>query len=302
MKKEKMGMMVVLIGALLLAMGCAESVPLRPTGQEIAVRFELLSSRLAEGNGFRAQLTLSNHSALPLADTGWQLYFNLHKNVVTESLPETVTATHINGDFWKMEATEELEPIAPGASFEIAFDAGGWLTKESAAPAGPYVAWKGREQGERVRDYSIEPFEKIRGLLQMRGMVPTSESRFAENGRLELLPADQIGQVVPTPVAVDAGEGFRLRGIQTQDSLIDRQTFLIAWRGEGLGQQRLYQARAGSAGLVLVQALQQLARIARLILHQQDIGQQLVGPHVIGVDGDGLAQEFRPLLQFIALI
>jgi hexosaminidase len=211
---EMTGIKVVGVIALLLNMGCAERGPVRPTGDEIAVRFEVLDSRLPEGRGFRAQMTLSNHSSLPLTGSGWQLYFNFGKTIASESLPAAVTATHINGDFWKLEPTGEFEPVAPGATLEIPFEAAGRLIKDSATPAGFYLVFRD-ESGESL---SAEPISEVTIVsladpsLEDGGLgewlpMPTAASRYAANRELQTMAAAAVGRVVPTPVATRSGNG-----------------------------------------------------------------------------------------------
>ena len=52
--------------------------------------------------------------------------------------------------------------------------------------------------------------------------------------------------------------------------------------------------------MVLVELLQQLPRLARLPLGQKDVGQQLVGPHVVGIQADSLTQRINGPIQLPA--
>jgi hexosaminidase len=193
--------------------GCGTPPVDHPPGDRIALEFEVLDNLLPEGNRFSARLTLTNESSVPL-ESNWTLFFNFGKAIAAESLPASVTATHINGDYWRLEPTGDFQPLPPGESFEIPFQASGWLVKVSEVPAGPYFVFHDSAgqslPPEPISPMTVAPFENPRQTDRGPGEkvpAPTPESRYAEYEGLEQLPADQVGGVVPTPVSVEAGQG-----------------------------------------------------------------------------------------------
>jgi len=147
----------------LLLVGCPGEAPIsRASGDEVALRFEVLDNRLPGGR-FRAELALENRGAAPLPAEGWELFFNFGRSIGADSLrPAGVRAEHLNGDLWRLAPAEEFEPVAPGEVRRIRFEGEGWVIKESGAPAGPYFVFRDEEGAdlppEPVAEMTIAPF------------------------------------------------------------------------------------------------------------------------------------------------
>jgi hexosaminidase len=197
----------------LVMSGCGAPPVDHPGGDQIALELEVLDNRLPDGNRFSALLTLTNTSSVPL-ESNWTLFFNFGKAIAAESLPGDVTATHVNGDYWRIDPTTDFESVAPGESLEIPFEGSGWMTKVSDAPAGPYFVFRDKAgqslPAEEASPITVAPFQSPRQTdrgLGEKVPVPTPASRYLDYRGLERLPADEVGRVVPTPVVVESGEG-----------------------------------------------------------------------------------------------
>ncbi len=189
-----------LLAAPLLA--ACQPTPAADDGR-IALEFEVLEN--FEAGGFRAALTLDNQRAAELAGDGWALYFNFNRAFVAESLPAGIAVPHVNGDFFRLEPTADFEPLAPGASRRIEFEGKNFVVRETDAPAGCYFVFRGaggQPQPPVPAPMTVTPFEtpeQTRRTAADRVPVPTPESRHEQNQALSLLPAEEVGSIVPTP-------------------------------------------------------------------------------------------------------
>ena len=186
----------------------------RPSGADIAVSWEVLDNYKNPAVAFGSELTLTNRGSVELGNTGWTLYFNFVRDIVPESLPAGVKATHLNGDFFKLEPTEAFVPLAPGGSVAIPFDAAFWAIKETDAPAGYYFVFTDKDgtdsAPEAVGEAIVKPFlteAQTDRIPEDLVPVPTAQSRFDENEALSVLPAGEVSRIVPTPVEVQAQVG-----------------------------------------------------------------------------------------------
>lgn len=177
-----------------------------------AVSWEVLDN-LQEG-GLRSELILTNNGSTALGNSGWTLYFNFVRLIDAASLPSSIQATHISGDFFKFEPTSDFTPLQPGESLSLPFTAAAWTIKKSDAPSGFYFVFTdeaGQEMPPQViSDVTIKPFVTDRQTKRNPNdnlAIPTAASRYEANEALTLLPPDQVGQIVPTPVHIENGEG-----------------------------------------------------------------------------------------------
>ncbi|WP_437927959.1 family 20 glycosylhydrolase [Sorangium sp. So ce291] len=186
----------------------------RPSGADLAVSWEVLDNTKNPAVSFGSALTITNQGTVALGSSGWTLYFNFVRTIVPESLPAGVTVTQINGDFFKMEPTEAFEPVQPGQSVVIPFDAAYWAIKETDAPAGYYFVFTDGEgvasAPEPVGSESVEPFVEEKQTDRFPGditPVPTTASRHDENQAVRLLAAGEVDRIVPSPVLLETGAG-----------------------------------------------------------------------------------------------
>ncbi len=174
----------------------------------------MLDNHQDGANSFKAALTITNKGTDDLTGEGWALYFNFVRMPIPERVPETVTFTHINGDFFKLAPTEAFSPVPPGERLRILFDAQFWIIKEAEAPAGFYVVFtdeEGRDGPPQViTDVTVAPFAARPQTDRMPGdnlPMPTPASRYAANQALTPLEDDAIPRIVPTPARLEKDTG-----------------------------------------------------------------------------------------------
>jgi len=170
------------------------------------LHWEVESNYIEEGR-FRSQLWLVNESGETLEDN-WALYFNFLRMIDVESLPPNVLLTHINGSFYKLEPSDEFEPVPPGEEIPFSFEARGSAIKKGDAPAGAYFEFV----GGRIApvDVVVEPFvreEQLNRSPDDQVPVPTPDVVYEQNAQLSKLDHNEIGKIVPTPVSVEEAKG-----------------------------------------------------------------------------------------------
>ena len=189
---------------------------------------------------FTSELTLRNVSSDTLSTTDWTLYFNFVRLIDVASVPSEVTIAHINGDFYALEPTATFPPLAPGESFSFSFSANAWTVKESDAPSGFYLMLNEQtseaSQLVEVSDYAILPFTTREQTARQPGdnvQVPTPQSIFEANRRVQALPSQEIPHIVPTPARINYQDGvvsidhetpiYYQAGLQTEATLLARE-------------------------------------------------------------------------------
>lgn len=173
----------------------------------IEITWEVVSN-LEPENQFSATLTFKNNGEDALPDSGWALYFNSIRPPVNGSFGPELSVSHINGDFFKLEPTEEFEAIEPGESRSYPYHSMFFAIKETDAPDGFYFQFDDRI--EEVSKVTVLPFTEEEQVKRSENdilEIPDAESRYRTNEDLTMLPVDEIGKLTPTPVSLEEGEG-----------------------------------------------------------------------------------------------
>jgi len=201
-----------------------------------------LNSNFEPDNKFSAVITFRNTGSDTFEPQGWALYFNSLRPLDLESFSPWFTATHINGDFFKLEPAEDFEAIAPGEEREIPYRAMYHAIKFTDAPQGFYFVY---DDGhiENVETIHIAPFtaeEQTNRSEADRVPVPDAEFTFNRNENFSLLNPENVGRIIPTPRNITPGEGaFHLQqgiDIYYNVEFVNEANFLAA---RLLGQFRI---------------------------------------------------------------
>lgn len=167
-----------------------------------------LISNYEGGNQFRASLIFHNTGNESFDSDGWTLYFNSIRILDTDSFLPEFRATHISGDFFKLEPTQDFNPLPVGGKFTKEYKAANFAIKKTDAPQGFYFVYDDRI--EEVAEVTVEPFtgeEQVNRNRQDNLEIPTAETRYRENQRLTQLLPNQIGKITPTPESIESGQG-----------------------------------------------------------------------------------------------
>jgi len=189
----------------------------------ISIEWGVLSNYDRESSGATSELLLVNQGSLPLANSGWTLYFNCSCGFAGGIEEQGMLFTHLKGDFYKLEPAHGFEPLSSGQKVRITLKARGAVINNSMAPAGFYFEFRGPGGSASrllsVKNVQVKPFVNAEQLNRDRGdLVPedTAELRYLRNTEVHELPPDQIGRVVPTPSEIFNGAGAVTLGPSTE--------------------------------------------------------------------------------------
>lgn len=213
---------------------------------DIEIDWEL-QSNFEPDNQFSAVLTLKNNGGQTFEGSGWALYLNSIRALDPESFLPELQATHINGDFFKLEPTDQFGDIEPGGSKRIEYKGSFFAIKKSDAPQGFYFVF---DDGSIniVESVTIQSFTEENQVNRSPGdnvEVPGAESIYQKNSHLTYLSRDEISMITPSPVSIQKHEGeFSLETafyIQSDESFKDE-----LWLMEDLLQRHNIRYEIGS--------------------------------------------------------
>ncbi|GAB3257584.1 family 20 glycosylhydrolase [Larkinella harenae] len=203
--------LTALLAVVFFLNGCKSS---KDEAKEIAVTWELVSNFTDVENGFEARFNLVNNSDIALNDKNWALFFSMSpRPILANKTPQPATVQHINGDWYKMTPNPGFA-LASGGSAEVRYSGTEAVIKLTDAPMGLYFVFYDKDGKEenivQVANYQALPF--ARKEQQLRGkadLLPlhTAAKRYQDNLAMNLLAADQLQKIVPSPVKMTAGAG-----------------------------------------------------------------------------------------------
>ncbi|MFD1143316.1 family 20 glycosylhydrolase [Larkinella insperata] len=203
--------LTALLAVLLLLNGCKSS---ENEARQINVTWELISNFTDVDHGFDARFNLANNSDLTLNDKNWALFFNMSpRPIQANKTQQPATVQHINGDWYKMTPNAGFS-LAPGDSTEIRYSGMEAIIKLTDAPMGLYFVFYDKDGKEEnvveVANYRVLPFSRKE--QQLRGKddqlpLHTAAKRYQDNLALSLVGANQLQQIVPSPVKMTTGGG-----------------------------------------------------------------------------------------------
>jgi hexosaminidase len=174
------------------------------TNPRVSLAWKLIENR--PDNHFVAEITLRNDGQAPLLPEKWSLYFNSSRKLASKSVTEPFALDHINGDFYRLRASEGSPAIAAGDVCTVRMTGTPWAINVSDAPSGFYTLItddSGTEGSPISVPVRIAPFPEAKMIVRGDGdqlPVVTAASRYAENESLTLLEAADVPKVVPTPL------------------------------------------------------------------------------------------------------
>lgn len=193
----------------MLLLSCSSDQPeLSVESSSVDIEWKL-NSNFESGNKLSATLILINNGDESLSSSGWALYFNSLRILDTESFPPEFSVSHINGYFFKLEPSNQFEPLAPGDQVEIDYMARHFAIKTTDVPEGFYFVM---DDGsiKKVESVTIHPFEGPEQLNRSPNdntPIPTPEFTYQENERLSKLSRNQMSTVTPAPVSATNSDG-----------------------------------------------------------------------------------------------
>jgi hexosaminidase len=199
-------------GSLLVGSACTtEKDRYTAMGEQLSVTWELTG---ISGEQSKAAFVFENKGKFELGSTDWTLYFNQIGAAPQQETDSTLGVfEHINGDFFRFSPGKSFR-LKPGDKITVNYTCGGRIIKESHAPEGLYLVFKDEGTDEKVValvNYTVSPFSDP-GKYNPAGddsgfSFPTPEKAFAANAGFSILPPEETGTIIPTPVSFFAGKG-----------------------------------------------------------------------------------------------
>ena len=180
----------------------------------LKVSWEVVENHYQGKDQFLSVYTIVNTSKTPLPAKGWQLYFNFVRFIRPGATAGNVSASHINGDLYKLTPTADSKGIAPGDSLRIELVADAWAVNFTDAPDGLFLVWDNDStKGYAIKNYSIRPSTQPKQYLRFPGdksPLLTATEIYKQNKNIPDIAVEKLPLVFPTPQEEVKGTGVYL--------------------------------------------------------------------------------------------
>ncbi|NYE59174.1 hexosaminidase [Duganella sp. 1224] len=183
-------------------------------GASIKLRWELVRnvfSDSAPGGSTQARLILRNLDTRPLPARGWSLYLNWMEGVATGPLSGNLVLEQVAGNLFRIRPAPGFAGVAPGQTLNIDYVHPDLVIKLAKAPVGPYLVYDAApDVGQAIADYELLPVTRPEQLDKGNSgakPVVTPQDTYRRNTSADLLPADALPMVLPTPLSLWRGSG-----------------------------------------------------------------------------------------------
>jgi hexosaminidase len=181
--------------------------------EQLTVKWRLVENTNSEKETCKAVFTFINKGPVAVNTGNWAMYFNQNTLMPMPSDdPAKGAVEHINGDFYRFVPGNDFT-VNPGDSLVFGYRYEGMLIKERDAPIGAYFVLKGKTNAEAIvksGDVIVSPFSdpyRVFPDSAVVATVPTAASQYILNRHIPVLPADQIGKIIPTPFQTKHAKG-----------------------------------------------------------------------------------------------
>lgn len=226
-----------------------DNVITRPLGSELDLFWNLIENGIKDslaGSSYKAEFILQNNSNQTLDSTGWAIYFNQPRNVISNQTSKNVKITHINGDYFRLEPTPKFKKLAPGDDVIMTFNSEAWVIKDVDAPNGIYIVFTDtagvETKPELLTNISYGPLKSKKQTSRYDHdsvLVPTPDVRFKWNSELSFSAKDSLVKIIPTPVKYEEKQGtFELKSglkVAYAKGLKNEADFLVKKLNKDLG-------------------------------------------------------------------
>lgn len=222
----------------------------------LKVSWEVVENHYKGKDQFLSVFNIVNTGQTALPAQGWQLYFNFVRFITPGVTAGNVSASHINGDLYKLTPTAASKGIAPGDSLRIELVADAWAVNFTDAPDGLYIVWDNDPgKGYALKNYSIRPSTQPKQYLRFPGdksPLLTAADIYKQNKNIPDIEASELPLVFPTAKEEAAGTGAYILDINTHintaPAFSKEAAYLSSELGNILGRK---PAVAGGTGIDL---------------------------------------------------
>jgi hexosaminidase len=221
----------------------------------LKVSWEVVENHYKGKDQFLSVFSIVNTGKTALPAQGWQLYFNFVRSITPGPTVGGVSASHINGDLYKLTPTADSKGIAPGDSLRIELVADAWAVNFTDAPDGLYIVWgNDAAKGYALKNYSIRPSTQPKQYLRFPGdktPLLTATDIYKQNKDIHDIAADKLPLVFPTAQQETAGSGVYVLDanahISTAPAFAKEAAYLSSELGNIFGKKPVVGAGAGIA-------------------------------------------------------
>ncbi len=230
----------LLFVAAYLSFSCSEKQTTSlPLSSELKVKWEVVTNMYQGKVQALAAFTIYNQSKMTMENRGWALFFSqLPPTPIIEDSVRAAKVVHINGDWFKLIPSKNFR-LLPGDSIRINYCGTGFMIKKTDAALGMYFVFYDANDKERgivpVGKQIIGDFnrpEQLKRTPEDESVVPTPESRYAANLKLNLLNENLENNIIPTPRSFKNGK---------EPVIIDKKWQIFY--GEGIDSEAGYLTR-----------------------------------------------------------
>jgi hexosaminidase len=184
------------------------------TGAGLRLRWELERNEFtprAPGGITHARFILTNLDKYPLPPQGWSLYFNCMDGVAPGPLAGNLTVEKVAGGLYRIRPAPGFAGVAPGQTLNVPYVHPNLVIKLAKAPAGPYLVYDSApDVGQNIADYELLPVDRPeqvdKGSSGGKAVV-TPQDTYRRNANANLLPAEALPPLFPTPLRLEQGLG-----------------------------------------------------------------------------------------------
>lgn len=178
-----------------------------------SVQWEVVENNYKGKREFLSSFTLtSKGSSFPA--TGWKLYFNFPRMILSETVTGGMSIKHINGDFYELAPAKAFTGLAAGKPLRVEFVAGAWAINITDAPAGLYLVWdEAPEKGITISNYTVKPSTQPKQFMRYAGdkiELATPQKVYEQNKTIVDIPEKGLVKIFPTPVSYKEQPGYFL--------------------------------------------------------------------------------------------
>jgi hexosaminidase len=170
---------------------------------ELSITWEALQNNYQNRDQSLNAITITNNSKKTFPASGWKMYFNSARMVVSATVTGNATINFVNGDLFSLTPTNTFTEIKPGASVRIEFIDEEPVVNITDGPEGFYVVWDDQpSKGYNTGAFSLKPFKP-----NYVGLI-TPAIIYDQNKNITDLPEQQLTKIFPTPVSYKETGGF----------------------------------------------------------------------------------------------
>ncbi|HYH16318.1 MAG TPA: family 20 glycosylhydrolase, partial [Flavisolibacter sp.] len=179
--------------------------------QQLATTWEVIENNHAGKRQFQAAFTFRNNSNVALPASGWSMFFNFPRMIISTSVSPQMKIEHINGDFYRLSPTAAFKGLAPKDSIVIKYVAGAWAVSIADVPAGLYLVWDTEPaKGYTLTNYTAKPTTQPKQYLRYaddKVELTTPAMVYTQNASIVELPEATLPKVFPTPTSYTEASG-----------------------------------------------------------------------------------------------